>query len=46
MTDPWRDERKVHPCTHPDHADLGRHLHEVQPGRWRLFDPIPRKDPK
>lgn len=33
----FRDPRTVHPCPHPDHADLGLHLHEVQPGKWRLF---------
>lgn len=37
-SDPWRDETAVHHCPHPDHAELGVHLHEVEPGRWRLFD--------
>lgn len=29
--DPWRDETAVHHCPHPDHAELGVHLHEVEP---------------
>ena len=32
------EKRTVHVC--PDHE--GRHLHEVEPGRWRLFDHHPK----
>lgn len=30
--------RTVHPCPRADHADLGVHMHEVEPGKWRLYE--------
>lgn len=32
------EKRTVHVCPIGAHVELGIHLHEVEPGRWRLFD--------
>ena len=32
------EKRTIHVCPIGAHVELGIHLHEVEPGRWRLFD--------
>lgn len=36
------EPRTVHVCPIGAHVELGIHLHEVEPGRWRLFDHHPK----